>query len=208
MPLLWLYILLGILLLFALICLIPLRIKVLYQEKFFCYLYIGFVRLTLFPQKPKKKKPQKPKKAKKKSNKKSSDNKKEKNLLQKKGISGIIKIIKRVARLAQGVLKDFFKRVKVSKFMLSVKVVGEDAADTAVKYGYCCSAIYPSFGIIVRAVDCKKYGVDVLPDFTENAQTHIFLEFDAKVRLFWLVNLVFKHGIKGLMLLLDINKGE
>ena len=59
----WLYILLGIVLFIALVMFIPITLRASYKEKFWCAVYIGFVKLQLVPAKPKKEK--KKKKAKK-----------------------------------------------------------------------------------------------------------------------------------------------
>lgn len=167
-------------------------------------LKIGFVPITLYPQKNKrpKKKKHKPKHYEKKQ--KPEKEKKKKNLLEDKGLSWFINLIKRVANLANGVLKDFFRHILIKKFMLSIRVAGDDAADTAVKYGYYCSVIYPAVGIIVGAVKCKSYGIDISPDFAENATPDVMIELEAKTLVLWFAVLVLKHGIKGLKLLKDL----
>ena len=53
---LWLYILLGILLVIFLLLLMPVKLKASYNENFRCSLKIGFVKIQLYPQKTKKKK--------------------------------------------------------------------------------------------------------------------------------------------------------
>lgn len=183
---------------------IPIKVKASSAGGFSFVLIIGFVRLRLYPPKPKKEK--KPKKAKKK--KKESPDKPEKektNLIKEKGLSWFVNLIKKVAGLAAGVLKDFFKHIIIRKMMISVSVAGEDAADTAVKYGYCCSAVYPAVGIVARAANCKNYGVDITPNFEENAKSEYSFELEAKTLVLWLAALVIKHGIKGLKLLLEFN---
>ena len=196
---LWLYILLGILLVIFLLLLTPVKLKASYNENFRCILKIGFVKFSLYPPKPKKKK--KPKKAD--EEQKSEETKKE-SLIKEKGISWLFDLIKKIADLAVGALKDFFRHIIVKKLLLSISIAGSDAADTAVKYGYCCSAVYPAFGIIVGAVKCKKYGVDISPDFEEKAKSAVNLELEARIKILWLLALVIKHGIKGLKLLIDL----
>lgn len=56
---LWLYILLGIVLFIALVMFIPITLRASYKEKFWCAVYIGFVKLQLVPAKPKKEKKKK-----------------------------------------------------------------------------------------------------------------------------------------------------
>ena len=196
---LWLYILLGILLVIFLLLVTPVQLKASYNENFRCILKIGFVKFSLYPPKPKKKK--KPKKAD--EEQKSEETKKE-SLIKEKGISWLFDLIKKIADLAVGALKDFFRHIIVKKLMLSINIAGKDAADTAVKYGYCCSAVYPAFGIIVGAVKCKNYGVDISPDFEEKAKSAVNMELEAKIKILWLLALVLKHGYKGLKLLADL----
>lgn len=198
---LWLYILLGILLVLILLLLMPVKLKATYNEDFRCVLKIGFVKFSLYPPKPKKKKKKKPKKAD--EEQKSGETKKE-SFIKEKGISWLFDLIKKIADLAVGALKDFFRHIIVKKLLLSISIAGSDAADTAVKYGYCCSAVYPAFGIIVGAVKCKKYGVDISPNFEEKAKSAVNMELEARIKILWLIALVIKHGIKGLKLLIDL----
>lgn len=198
---LWLYILLGILLVIFLLLLMPVNLKASYNEDFRCVLKIGFIKISLYPQKPKKKKK---KKKQKKADEEQKGEKKKESLIKEKGISWIFDLIKKIADLAVGALKDFFRHIIVKKLMLSISIAGDDAADTAVKYGYCCSAVYPAFGIIVGAVKCKSYGIDVSPDFEEKAKSAVNMELEAKIKILWLLALVLKHGYKGLKLLADL----
>lgn len=198
---LWLYILLAILLVFTLILLLPLSLKASYDKDFRCSLNIGFIKFSLYPPKPKKKKKMKSEET---DREQKPDEKKKKSLVKEKGLSWLIDVIKKTANLASGALKDFFKHIIVKRLMLSISVAGDDAADTAVKYGYCCSAVYPAFGIIAGAVKCRDYGVDISPNFEENAKSSVMLELEAKIKIFRLLALVLKYGFKGLSLLVDL----
>lgn len=188
---LWLYILLGILLFILLILLIPIRLKLKYQNELMLSLYIGFLRLRLIPAKPKKPKKEK---SKKKTDEEPKKPEKKKNIIKEKGISWLANLIKKLAQLAGGVLKDFFKHIIIRKLMLSIVVAEEDAAKTAVNYGYYCSAVYPAVGILVKAAKCKKYGVDIKPDFDEKAKPYYFVELDAKIRVIWILAVLIGHG--------------
>lgn len=188
---LWLYILLGILLFILLILLIPIRLKLKYHNELLLSLYIGFVRLRLIPAKPKK-----PKKVKtqKKTDEKPKEPEKKKNIIKEKGVAWLVNLIKKLAQLAGGVLKDFFKHIIIRKLMLSIIVSEEDAAKTAVNYGYYCSVVYPAVGIIVNTAKCKKYGVDIKPDFDENAKSDYFVELDVKIRVIWILAVLIGHS--------------
>lgn len=198
---LWLYIVLAILLVIFLLMLVPVGIRASYTDSFRCVLTVGFIKFTVYPQKAHKKKKPSPTKTEKKQTKEPV---KKKNLIKEKGISWLFDVIKKVANLAVGALKDFFKHIIVKKLMLSITVAGDDAADTAVKYGGCCSAVYPAFGIVVSSVKCKSCGVDISPDFDEKASSSANLELEASIRAMWLAYLVIKHGYKGIKLLIDL----
>lgn len=185
---LWLYILFGILLFILLVLLIPVGIKLKYQNELQLFLYIGFVKLRLIPEKPKKEK------AKKKTENKTDKPEKNKNIIKEKGLPWLVSLLKKLAELAGGVLKDFFKHIIIRKLMLSITVASDDAAKTAVNYGYYCSAVYPAVGLIAGAVKCKKYGVDIKPNFDENAKSNYFVELEAKIRILWILSVLLSHG--------------
>lgn len=201
----WLYILLAVILFILLISFIPVSLIVKWHKELKCTLKFGFVPIVLYPQKDIKLKKKKPEK-KKNSQPKKTEEKKEKNLLKEKGLGWFVNLIKKVADLAKGALKDAFRHILIKEFMLSIKVVGEDAADTAVKYGYYCSAIYPATGLIIGAVKYKSYGVDITPDFEENAQSQIDLDLTARMFLFRVVSVGLKHSFKGIKLLLKLRE--
>lgn len=201
---LWLYILLGIALFVALVMFIPITLRASYKEKFWCAVYIGFVKLQLVPAKPKKGKKKKVKKQTPKTEQPKKATEKKPSLIKKYGIEWLLNLIKRVAELAVSALQDFFSHILVKKLSLSISVAGDDAADTAIKYGKYCAVVYPAVGTIVRVVKCKGYGVDINPNFSEKAETEINFDFVARVFVFRLVALAVKHGIKGLKLLAEV----
>lgn len=201
---LWLYILLGIALFVALVMFIPITLRASYKEKFWCDVYIGFVKLQLVPAKPKKGKKKKVKKQTPKTEQPKKATEKKPSLIKKYGIEWLLNLIKRVAELAVSALQDFFSHILIKKFSLSISVAGDDAADTAIKYGKYCAVVYPAVGTIVRVVKCKGYGVDINPNFSEKAETDINFDFAARIFAFRLVALAVKHGIKGLKLLAEV----
>ena len=202
---LWLYILLGIVLLFAIILAVPIEVCVRYKKHFFCRLSIGFVKFILYPPMPKKKKPKKKKKTE--QPQKPAPKKEEKpesNFLKELGLSGIVNLFSKIAELAKGVLKDFFAHIIIKSFALSIKVGGKDAADTAINFGRVCSVVYPLTSAVISSMKYTHYGVDILPDFTENAETKIEFFAIFKTRVIHLVKIVFKHGFKALKMLLEL----
>lgn len=201
---LWLYILLGIALFVALVMFIPITLRASYKEDFWCAVYIGFVKLQLVPAKPKKEKKKKVKKQTPKTEQPKKATEKKPSLIKKYGIEWLLNLIKKVAELAVSALQDFFSHIMIKKFSLSISVAGDDAADTAIKYGKYCAVVYPAVGTIVRVVKSKGYGVDINPNFSEKAETEINFDFAARIFAFRLIGLAVKHGIKGLKLLAEV----
>lgn len=205
--LLWLYILLIVAAVILLPLLIPVGADVSWKDDIIVKLKIAFVPITVYPPKPKKEKPKKKKKKEpEKKPKEEKPKEKEPGILKQKGLSWLIDFIERAAQLATGALKFFFGRIIIKKLMLSIRVAGEDAAETAVNYGKTCAAVYPALGIIMGVVRHRRYGVEIAPDFEENAKTQISLELKARILVLWLVALVLKYGIKGIRLMLEFKE--
>lgn len=207
MHLTWLYILLGIILLIFLILLIPIGVKVSYKGEVKAVLKIGFIPITVYPPKPKKKKKDK-KKDKEKEAEEDKKKKKKPGIVKEKGILWLVDTIREAASLAKGALKSFFKHLVIKRFSISICYHGEDADDTAVKYGYFCLAVYPAVSILVKAAKCKKYGVDISPDFNEGSQSQYAVDIYAYIRLLWIFAVAFRYGFKAIKLLIRLKNGK
>ena len=206
---LWLKIIIGIILFIMLILLIPVGVKAEYSEDFKAVLKIGFVSIKLYPPKPKK--PKKKKETKKKPEHEKKEEKptpKKQSLLKEKGISELVDLIRQIAVLAGGVLKDFFRHIIIKNLQISITYCGVNAEDTAVKYGYFCLSVYPAVSIIADVAKCKHYGVDIAPNFNEGAESIYYFDLYARTRTFWLVGLVFKHGFKIIKLIISLRSGK
>ncbi len=168
---------------------------------------IAFLKFRILPQTEKKKRSKKKKKKTEKDNKKKSEKKPEKKsspfeYFKEKGLSGIINIIKSVAKFATGVLKDLFKKITVTHFSLDFKIAGDDAADSAIKYGYCCSAIFPALRAILGVVKCNKYDVNINPDFSDTPKTTINVKVVAKIRICSVISFVLSKAFSALRIYL------
>ncbi len=203
----FLYILISILLVLFLITLIPVGIKARYKNKVYCVLKIGFIKIRLLPEKPKKKKT----KEKTKEKKSEKENQKEtsfKKLLKQNGVSGIINILKRIASLAVGALKDIFKHIIIRELSLDVVIGGDDAAETALNYGKTCSVVYPAVSVITQSCICRDFNVLVSPDFTDGSESNATCKLEADIKIFWLVKAVIVHGFKALGVILKLQKAN
>lgn len=207
----FLYILIAILFVLFLITLIPVGIKARFQNKVYCDLKIGFIKIRLLPEKPKKKKTEEKPKVKEPKPKKENQKEKEislKKLLKQNGVSGIINILKKIASLAVGALKDVFKHIIIRELSIDVVIGGDDAAETALNYGKACSVVYPSVSTITQACICQDFNVLVSPDFTDGSKSSASCKLEADIKIFWLVKAVIVHGFKALQVLIKLRKAN
>ncbi len=201
------YILIGIILFIALILIIPVGIDASFEKDLSAKLKIAFVPITLYPPRPKKPKKEKKKKEKPKQEEEKPKEKKT-NIIKEKGIDWLIEVIRQAATIAGGMLRDFFRHLVIKKLNISITYAGENAEDTAVKYGYFCLSVYPAVSILASVAKCKKYGVDIAPNFEEGAESVYSVEASLRIRVFWVVALVLRHGVRALKLLLSLRRGK
>ena len=88
-----------------------------------------------------------------------------KKLYKLKGLKYTIEIIGDSLKIVFSKLSWLVRRLKIRNFKLALSVVGGDAADTAIKYGAVCAAVYPIFGFIDSKLDFKAKSIDVYADF-------------------------------------------
>lgn len=108
------------------------------------------------------------KKTKRKSKKKKKENKYLKQfklIFKEKGLDGLIDLLKKIAELAGDFLKPIFTHITIKDLDMNITVAFEDAADTAIRYGYACAGIYPSLAALLNIFKYKKYNVNIAPDF-------------------------------------------
>ena len=144
-------ILLVIVFLIGFIIFCPFSIELVYQDE--VKLKVGYI-FPLFKVLPQKPKPEKPEK------KKPEKKPKKKNpvleFTKKQGLDGIIELLKEITGIILK-LVDTIRRHLVMKTRLDLLVVGSDPADTAMKFGYACSAIYPLLSLIDRHTKLKRH---------------------------------------------------
>lgn len=186
-----LYIILSVVLLLVILSICPVSVYARYTDEPVVILKYLFVKYRVLPQKEKKKNGPKHTKSHKVKKEPNEKEKKQtsflKKVIDKKGLSGFLSIIKEIAQFSINELKDLFKHIIINDMYVNLSVCGEDAADTAVNYGKCCSVVYPAVSIIAENSNTRQYTVNVTPNFDENAQTKIDAYIKAKIKLFWLV---------------------
>ncbi len=151
-----------ILLLLLLILFLPFSFSISYEERFVAKAYFCGVRL-FSTEKPKSKKDKnsKPKKPEKKEKKPNVFNQAK----EKLGASGAIKYFAEIAKMAMKKLGFAFKHLKFRKFRLFLSVGASDAAETAIRYGEVCTAVYPALSTLFSICKIKGESVDISADF-------------------------------------------
>lgn len=79
--------------------------------------------------------------------------------------NGIVELLKYIASKTKGMLKKIMKHIVIKELFIDLTVAGDDAADTAIKYGKTCAAVFPALGTICTNAKVKEYDLEVNPDF-------------------------------------------
>jgi len=193
-----LYIFLFLVLLFTLLCFVKLEFKASYTDAFFLKLKVLFLTFTLLPMQKKQSKKQEKQKKKIPKKKKETKNKKPKKpsylkkLNDRRGVEGLISAVVELSKLVTSTLKGLFEKVVIERFDINVTIVGDDAADTALKYGRICGAFYSAVSVICGTAKCDGYNVMVTPDFDDEAKASV----KADVCFYIRVAYVLKYAIK------------
>ncbi len=211
----FLYILLGILLLIFLISLIRVQVFFFYSEDITLTLKLLFFKIKLLPQdEEKKKKEKKPKKEKKEKKKKEEekpekDKKEEKKkpsllakLKDKHGVTGLIDLFRSAASIATGMLKGIISHVVFEKLDVGIMLSGEDAASVALTYGKVCSALYPAINILAAATVCRDYNISIEPVFDPEKPTEVYADVHVYLRIIFVLGAALKAGFRFLFLFL------
>ena len=159
---------LSIIAFLVVITVIPMYVEITFKEELQIKLRYLFFKFNLF------------KDTKKKANKgdekeEQSKSKSIRDTFKDQGLNGIIGLIKEISRLALGILRRLFSHIIIDDLNMNFIIVGNDAADTAVKYGYACATIFPSLNIIMNIANCKRRTVKIKPGFDENESEIEFL---------------------------------
>lgn len=134
---------------------------------------------------PKMNKEEKPKKQKESDSENEKPSNKEKKVsfsdfTGKRGLGGLIDLLKSISEIALRTVKTITKHLVISKLNIQAVVVGEDPADTAMKFGYACSAVYPLVAIIDKNVKKCSRDINIFAGFNEK-ETKILFELKARI---------------------------
>ena len=196
---------LCVLLFIILFC--PIRIKLLYKDEVTLYVGYLFPFIKLIPMKksdkPKKEKKKKQEKQKKETEEKTAEKRKNplKDFIDKNGLSGLIDIVKSLASIVLKLAKTVSSHIVVSEFTLTAVIVGEDSADTAMKFAYANAAIFPSAAVIDKNIKKFRRDIHLIPGF-DKKETEISLKMKAGIIPVFIIIAAAAAAVKALILLL------
>ncbi len=170
-----LIIVLAVITFLTILTLIPIYIKINFKEDLCITLRYLFFKFNLLDDASKKDDKKSNEKYKKDEKKTKSQLKYIRDTLKHQGLNETIALIKEISKLALGILRHLFSHIIIDDLNINFVVVGNDAADTAIKYGYTCSAVFPALSVIMSIVNCKRRTVEINPGFNEKDSNVEFL---------------------------------
>ena len=180
------YIFFGILLFLVLILCIPIHINITYNGQFSVVVRYLFIKYTVYPMPPKK---EKKKKAPEKEGEKKVEKEKKENpalkFVKEHGIDAVIELLRTLLDILGRSADISARHFVISKLVINAIIVGSDSADTAMKYAYACSTIYPMITLLQTRSRLKKHSEDISAGFLF---FFFFIEFvfDSRIRPVWL----------------------
>ena len=199
----FLIILASIFLIIDLLIFCPFSIKLVYDGELKLRAGYLFPVFRILPARPKKEKPEK-KKKKKKKEKPGGEEEKKKNpigdYMKENGIGGLVDLLKAIVKIVLEAAKKITDHTVISKMELQLLVASEDAAKTAIDYGYACSAVFPLISVIESHVKKCNHRELIAPVFTEE-KTKVYFEMKVRIMPFFVLSAGLKAAIKALRLL-------
>lgn len=210
------WIVLGILAFLLLLLLLPVHVSLRYRDGLQVRVRYAFVSLCVYPR------PEKPAKTKKKKQKAEkaagsgpAAGKEEpegmlaqlEELLKEDGVSAVAAYLQSMAKLAADVLRRALRVIVVDRLEARLIVVGEDAAETAVRYGKICAAVFPAQAVLETVMKVRRRQIGVEPGFLQEKSSaavelraHVLplraLAATAGLLVRWLVNTVRQESSK------------
>lgn len=201
-----LYIFLAVIALIVILFSIKVSVTAVYDETFTLDIKWFFIKLRIYPEDEEKKAKKEAKKAEKEQKKKNSKKEKPKkekteesaspksnifkDFYNNQGFAATVNLIRTAAAQLGGFLKGVYRAFVIENLTVLLRVsAGDDAAQTAIKYGKVCSAVYPAMGFICSNMKVKQYDVNVVPDFISAENTATF-KLSLSVRPIKLTNAV------------------
>lgn len=182
-----LYIIIGIVALPVLLLLLPCGIALTYREDAFtATLHYLWLRFPLLPT-PQKGKPAKTKKGEKTTPKKAK---------KKRPFLDYLGLFNDLLPQLRNTLRRTIGKISLARCRVTLTVAQEDAADTAIRYGYAQALVHNLYGFLANHIRVREYRVQVLQDYihgptAEQAEADLLFRLSlltlltAGVRLLW-----------------------
>ena len=175
----FLYILVGIVLFFALVLSIRAHIHVEYEKELTAYAKWAFIKIPLLPWPEKQEKPKKEEAPKKEQTPKKEETPAEEkpkakgpnplaNIYENEQIKGILEILRKLLEVVGKFGRRFVNSFVIDEMFLDIEITKKDAAETAEEYGKLCRVIFPLTGAICANCNIKQYSINVEPDYIAN----------------------------------------
>ena len=128
-------------------------------------------------------------------------------IYKEKGVTGFVETLKVTCQNTWSLLVNFLKRATIKNLEVKLNIVGEDAADTAIIYGWANSIVYPIVGAILDNVkEYKDCDIAITPDYSEGADSSVKADAKASIKLLQLILMLAESGVEAENLLLVLSK--
>lgn len=97
------------------------------------------------------------------------------------------------AELLLKLLRAVGRRVTVNLFLVDLRVRGDDAADTAIRYGQACGVVYTAAGALRSLVRVRRCEVSVIPLF-QGGEAGATVQVELSMRVFSILTLLIARG--------------
>lgn len=118
---------------------------------------------------------------------------------------GLVREFVPIVRLMLELLDDFRWKLRVKRIELQVVLACDDPCDLAVLYGQAWSAVGNLFPVLERSMVIKKRNIEILCDFMAD-KTRVKARLDLTITIGRLLLLGGKHGFRFLLKFIDIYK--
>lgn len=204
-----LYILIGIVLLFALILNIRAHIHVEYEKELTAYAKWAFIKIPLLPAPEKKPKPKKEKPPEEEEPPKEDKPKKKgpspiSILYENEQLKGILEILEKLLKIVDKFGRRLVNSFVIDEMFMDIEVTKGDAAQTAEEYGKMCRRVFPITGAVCANCNVKKYSINIEPDYIANPGTRLAFSMEISLNprklinavLIFVFDAIFKVGIR------------
>ena len=199
-----LIIILSILFFFFLLLLCPVTVHASFEDEFTAKVTYLFFRYKILPQPEKAeadKEENEDNEQKEEKQQKNDIKSKIKGIIEQKGLSGFLNIVKEFAAIGTGAAKKLFSHIVINDISVNIVVADEDAAQAAIYYGYTCSVVYPAMSLLVNYMKCKQYHINIAPHFNEK-ESRVQFKVKAHIQLLF----IFSAAIPALLKTIKVVK--